>query len=164
MKRTVIVDGHEHTLEISGSGKLSCRFDSSAFEADAAEVAPDVYSLLIADESFEARVSTNDGNTYSVEVDGIVYQVSIDDPRSWSRGKKDVAVAGTRRITAPMSGKIVRVLVAEGQQVAAGEGLVVVEAMKMQNEIKSPKAGVVSKVAVQTGQAVNSGDALLVVE
>jgi biotin carboxyl carrier protein len=63
-----------------------------------------------------------------------------------------------------MPGKVVRVMVEEGQPVESGQGLVVVEAMKMQNEIKSPKAGVVKAVHVREGGSVGAGQALLVVE
>jgi biotin carboxyl carrier protein len=63
-----------------------------------------------------------------------------------------------------MPGRIVRVLVAENSEVEAGQGIVVVEAMKMQNEIKSPKKGVVKKIAATTGAAVNPGDVLAVIE
>ena len=71
---------------------------------------------------------------------------------------------GPRKLVAPMPGKIVRVLVAESAEVEAGQGVVVVEAMKMQNEIKSPKKGVVRKLVAMEGAAVNAGDVLAVVE
>ncbi|MBI4459929.1 MAG: biotin/lipoyl-binding protein [Acidobacteria bacterium] len=63
-----------------------------------------------------------------------------------------------------MPGKVIRVLVSENQSVEAGQGLLVVEAMKMQNEIKSPRAGCVQKVRVREGQTVTAGEVLLVVE
>jgi biotin carboxyl carrier protein len=63
-----------------------------------------------------------------------------------------------------MPGKIVRVIAAEGDEVEAGQGLIVVEAMKMQNEIKSPKQGKVTKIAVKEASAVNAGDLLVIVE
>ena len=74
------------------------------------------------------------------------------------------AAAGPARVIAPMPGKIVRVAVAAGQEVRAGEGLVVMEAMKMENEIRAPRAGRVPEVPVQEGQAVESGALLVLVE
>jgi biotin carboxyl carrier protein len=70
---------------------------------------------------------------------------------------------GRQQIVAPMPGKVVRVLVSAGDEVAAGQGLLVVEAMKMQNEIRSPKQGKVERFEVQEGQAVNAGEVLCVV-
>ena len=71
---------------------------------------------------------------------------------------------GKKKIVAPMPGKVVRVLVKEGAEVEAGQGVVVVEAMKMQNELKSPKQGTVQKVIAVEGANVNAGDVLLIVE
>jgi biotin carboxyl carrier protein len=82
------------------------------------------------------------------------------DPRAW-RGRHSAAEAeGRQQIVAPMPGKIVRVLVREGELVEAGQGLLVVEAMKMQNEIRSPKSGTVERVLAQEGQPVNAGEIL----
>jgi biotin carboxyl carrier protein len=83
------------------------------------------------------------------------------DPRAW-RGRKQgaIEVEGRQEILAPMPGKIVRVLVAVGESVEAGQGLLVVEAMKMQNEIRSPKNGKVERLLAKEGQAVNAGEVL----
>jgi pyruvate carboxylase subunit B len=72
-----------------------------------------------------------------------------------------VQAEGRQQVVAPMPGKVVRVLVSAGEQVEAGQGLLVVEAMKMQNEIRSPKSGTVEKVVASEGQAVNAGDVLV---
>jgi biotin carboxyl carrier protein len=86
------------------------------------------------------------------------------DPRSWSgRRHAGSEAEGRQQIVAPMPGKIVRVLVIAGDRVEAGQGLLVVEAMKMQNEIRSPKSGTVESVQVEEGQAVNAGEVLCVV-
>ena len=74
------------------------------------------------------------------------------------------AEAGPQKITAPMPGKIVRIMVAEGDEVKAGQGIIVMEAMKMQNEMKSPKDGKVQKILTSEGSTVNPGDALAVIE
>jgi len=93
------------------------------------------------------------------------YQAEVNDPRLW-RGRKHgvLDVAGRQQIAAPMPGKVVRLLVKEGDLVAAGQGLLVVEAMKMQNEVRSPKAGKVEKLLVKENQPVNAGDVLAWVE
>ena len=89
--------------------------------------------------------------------------MEIADPRAWRRGRGgSIELEGRQQVAAPMPGKIVRVLVAPGQQVEAGQGLLVIEAMKMQNEIRSPKSGTVEKL-VREGQTVNAGEILAVV-
>ena len=94
-----------------------------------------------------------------------VHAAEVRDPKSL-RGRKLRADhdKGARRLLAPMPGKVVRLLVGENSPVEAGQGVVVVEAMKMQNEIKSPKKGIVKKLAVAEGTAVNAGDVLAIVE
>ncbi len=91
--------------------------------------------------------------------------MEVTDPRVW-RGRRHGAleVEGRQQVTAPMPGKVVRVLVSEGDAVEAGQGLLVVEAMKMQNEIRSPKNGKVEKLLAREGLAVNAGDVLAWVE
>ena len=94
---------------------------------------------------------------------GLEFQVEVFDPRSWRRGRgAGIELEGRQQLIAPMPGKIVRVLVAAGQEVKAGQGLLVIEAMKMQNEIRSPKSGTVEKLA-REGQTVNAGEVLAIV-
>jgi biotin carboxyl carrier protein len=89
--------------------------------------------------------------------------VEIFDPRSWRRKRgAGIDLEGRQQLIAPMPGKIVRVLVAAGQEVNVGQGLLVIEAMKMQNEIRSPKSGIVEKLA-REGQTVNAGEVLAIV-
>jgi biotin carboxyl carrier protein len=93
------------------------------------------------------------------------FAVELRDPRSLrSRQRAAGDEKGPRKILAPMPGRIVRLLVAENSEVEAGQGIVVVEAMKMQNEIKSPKKGVVTRILATPGAAVNPGDVLAIVE
>jgi biotin carboxyl carrier protein len=93
------------------------------------------------------------------------FAVELRDPRSL-RARKGGTVdeKGPRKIVAPMPGRVVRLLVAEQDEVAVGQGIVVVEAMKMQNEIKSPKKGIVKKIVATAGAPVNAGDVLAIVE
>ena len=93
------------------------------------------------------------------------YEIAISDPKRLRSSKAlDPHTVEAAHIVAPMPGKVVRLLVDVGEQIAAGSGIMVVEAMKMQNEMKSPKAGVVVALNVQTGATVNAGDVLAVVE
>jgi len=93
------------------------------------------------------------------------FEVELRDPRSL-RARRDGTrdASGPQKLVCPMPGKIVRLLVTEKSEVEAGQGIVVVEAMKMQNEIKSPKKGVVQKILVAQGASVNAGDVLAIVE
>ncbi len=136
--------------------------DGRLVEADAIKISRGTYSILLAGRSLEVTVEET-ANGLLVRANGREYQVEIFDPRSWRRGRgAGIELEGRQQLIAPMPGKIVRVLVAAGQQVAAGQGLLVIEAMKMQNEIHSPKSGTVEKVA-REGQTVNAGEVLAVV-
>lgn len=173
MKHLLTVQGQEHTLEVKRGDPLVCSLDGDSFAADVAEVQPGVYSVLIGGKSFAVRVdvspaggasNSGDGGEYTVQVDGVSCRISIGDPRRRRRGGSQFAIEGMQLVKAPMPGKVVRLLVSEGEAVEAGQGLVVVEAMKMQNEVKSPKAGRVQKLMAQVGQAVNAGETLAIVE
>jgi biotin carboxyl carrier protein len=174
VRYSITINGQEHTLELARGNGLSCRLDGEPFEAEVAEIAPGVYSILLGGKSFQARVAatpavTADGaggvsSYYSVQIDGTTYSIVIRDPRRRSRERGGAVGEGKQNINAPMPGKVIRILVSENQRVEASQGLVVVGAMKMQNEIKSPKSGSVVKVLVREGQAVNAGETLLVVE
>jgi biotin carboxyl carrier protein len=98
-----------------------------------------------------------------VTVNGFRYEIEVRDPRRWSRQSRGGSHAGAQDIKAPMPGKVVRVLVAVGDAVEAGQGIVVVEAMKMQNEMKAPRAGKVIAIAAKAGATVTAGDVLATV-
>jgi len=178
VKLFLTIHGQDHTLEVNFQSELTCALDGVAFEAEIAEVQPSVYSVLIGGKSFAARVDSAsspqamsnagggapNGEEYSVHIDGVCYAISVRDPRRRRRNRPQLALEGRQTVKAPMPGKVIRVLVTEGQTVEAEQGLIVVEAMKMQNEIKCPKAGSVQKVLVREGQAVNAGGTLVIVE
>jgi biotin carboxyl carrier protein len=159
------VDGVERALEIAreASGILRVRIGDKQFDADAAELASGTFSILIGGRAFEARVVSGD-HTLTVRCGGRDFRVELRDPRAWrGRGSSVLEVEGRQRVTAPMPGKVVRVLVAPGEAVEMGQGLVVVEAMKMQNEIRAPKKGKVERVFAAEGQTVSAGEALVVI-
>lgn len=161
----VTVDGTPHRLELErGERVWKCRVDGREMEVDAIVARPDVLSLLIDGRSYEIkREQTATG--LHLWVGSTRFAVELRDPRSM-RSRRDSAgdARGPQKLVCPMPGKIVRVLVSEQSHVEAGQGIVVVEAMKMQNEIKSPKKGVVQKILAAAGASVNAGDVLAVVE
>jgi biotin carboxyl carrier protein len=127
--------------------------------ADLLEVEPGVYSAIVDGCSYEIAITGSE-----VEIAGRRMRVELDDPRKWNPAAASRKASGRESVNAPMPGKVVRLLVAEGDEVAAGQGLVVVEAMKMQNEMKSPRAGKVVRIAVKPHEAVNAGSILLILE
>jgi biotin carboxyl carrier protein len=127
------------------------------------EVEPGVYSVLLEGQSFEVRaIAARD--VLSVETGGRRFAVEVRDPRNGSRQSRAATGSGRQSVSAPMPGKVVRVLVQEGDAVDIGQGLIVVEAMKMQNEMKASRAGRVAEVRVGEGDTVAAGDTLVVLE
>jgi len=126
--------------------------------ANAREVEPGVYSVLIDGRSFEVRLSE------TAQLEGRRFHVEVRDPRDAAKSAKSARGSGRQEITAPMPGKVIRVLVKKGDAVEAGAGLVVVEAMKMQNEMKAPRPAQVLEVRVQDGDTVTAGQTLIVLE
>jgi biotin carboxyl carrier protein len=136
--------------------------DGRLAEADAIRISHGAYSILLDGRSFEVTAEETPSGLL-IRTNGREFQVKIFDPRSWRRRRgAGIELEGRQQLVAPMPGKIVRVLVAEGEQVSSGQGLLVIEAMKMQNEIRSPKSGTVEKVA-REGQTVNAGEVLAIV-
>jgi len=161
----VTVDGTEYRLQLDrAAAGWDCVLDGREVQMDAVLAQPDVLSILIEGKAYEIRRERVEADL-RIWVGGRSYAAEVRDPRSL-RGRKAGADhgKGARHLVAPMPGKVVRFLVGENSPVEAGQGVVVVEAMKMQNEIKSPKKGVVLKLAVVEGAAVNAGDVLVIVE
>jgi biotin carboxyl carrier protein len=123
-----------------------------------------VLSLLVDGHSYEVKREQTATDLH-LWVGSTRYGVEVRDPRSL-RSRRDGAgdEKGPKKVVASMPGRVVRLLVGEGAEVEAGQGIVVVEAMKMQNEIKSPKKGVVQKLMATNGATVNAGDVLAIVE
>jgi len=151
-------------VQITREGRrLSGTLAGRPVEADAVEVSPGIYSILRDGAAFEVRVERAAAGL-TVVVGGRRLEARVADLRQWQgRRGGSVEAEGRQQIVAPMPGKVVRVLVQQGEKVDAGRGLLVVEAMKMQNEIRSPKTGTVERLLVTEGQAVNAGEVLAVV-
>jgi biotin carboxyl carrier protein len=154
---------HRLELEKAADG-WECRLDGRAVHIDAVLAHRDVLSLLVDGHAYEIKREQTATDLH-MWVGSSRFAVELRDPRSLrSRQKAAGDETGPRKILAPMPGRIVRLLVAENCEVETGQGIVVVEAMKMQNEIKSPKKGVVKKMLATPGAAVNPGDVLAIVE
>jgi biotin carboxyl carrier protein len=166
MKYEIVINGTSRSVEFTppanGSSRMKLTIDGRKVGACAVPVSPGAYSILLDARSLEVTVEENpDG--FLVRVNGRQFHAHVVDPRSWRRAHgAGVELEGRQQLVAPMPGKIVRVLATVGQQVSAGEGLLVIEAMKMQNEIRSPKSGTVEQLA-REGQTVNAGEVLAVV-
>ena len=164
MKLEIELDGKTRNVELIRIGeRVQCVLDGRPVEADVVEVSPAVYSVLIGGHSFEARVESA-ATGLRVIVGRHEYAAAIRDPRQWRRHRGATAEAqGRQQAIAPMPGKVVRMLVSAGDAVEAGQGLMVIEAMKMQNEVRSPKRGTVERLLVSEGQTINAGEVLATV-
>jgi biotin carboxyl carrier protein len=149
------------------AGRVLANVDGRGYRLEA-HASPSGVTLLTSDgQVFDCRVEgqPSSGQAVDVFVGTDRYAVTLIDPKRLRGAAAASAHAdGAARIVASMPGKVVRVLVAEGASVEAGAGIVVVEAMKMQNEMKAPKAGTVATLNVEVGATVNGGDVLAVIE
>ena len=162
MKLQAELNGENHEIEIKRDGsEVFARVDNREYGLEASEVEPNVYLLKFNNRIFEIYVAPN----------GIVntgrhqLEISINDPKRL-RGSTGAGASaeGIAEIKTAMPGKLVRILVEPGAEIKQGEGVLVVEAMKMQNEMKSPKDGVVKEIRFAEGATVNAGDILAVIE
>jgi biotin carboxyl carrier protein len=155
----------KHTVELEATPTgYRVSLDGQLVDADTAIVSPDTVSVLLRGQSFEIHVTPTVDDHLKLQSGPHELTAQIQDPRAWQGRRHGAAEAeGRQQIVAPMPGKVIRVLAKTGDEVEAGQGLLVVEAMKMQNEIRSPKKGKVEKVQVKEGQAVNAGEVLCIV-
>jgi biotin carboxyl carrier protein len=171
MKLKAELSGKEHQISLSrASERVAADVDGRPYELQVRELASGEYLLVDGSKVYKCRVerhrdSLNAGGSFAVVLRGRNYEVALVDPKRLRSGQSSAAHhTGAAEIVSPMPGKIVRVLVSAGTTVAAGAGVIVVEAMKMQNEMKAPKAGVVVSINAQEGATVNAGDVLAVIE
>jgi biotin carboxyl carrier protein len=166
MTYDVTIDGKSYQVEFTpGRQGFACRLDGREVALESVTAEREVLWMLLDGQSYEVRRQAGSNSAMHLTVRSRVYSAEVRDPRAF-RGRRATAGKGTGplRLVAPMPGKVVRILKAEGDAVEAGEGVVVVEAMKMQNEIRSPRKGVVRKILAAAGTAVNAGEGLAVVE
>ena len=170
MKLNAEIDGEKVALEVRREGgRVVGEVAGRVYELEAREVGAGEYLLVHGGRVYECRVGAEPGaegrGALRVSVGAREYGVRLADPKHLrGAGGAGAEQGGRAQVKAPMPGKVVRVLVEAGQAVEAGQGLVVVEAMKMQNELKSPKSGTVAELRAEAGATVNAGDVLAVIE
>lgn len=162
MKYIATVDGQDFSIDIEGDNAIllagrPVNIDLESIDGRA------LFSLILDDVSYEVFIERRE-RRYFVTIAGDRYEVQVEDARlkelrELAGAKREEA--GEIQITAPMPGLVVDVLVEKDQHVPAGQGLVILEAMKMENEIRAPGAGIVENVRVSAGQTVNQGDVMV---
>ena len=165
------VDGRTVRVEIRGPGRpapggaetYTVVLDGRSLEVDLRMAGPGFLSLLVGGCSHEVALRRREGG-FTVRLDDAILEVALAEAARGAAAPVRRAASGAARVAAPMPGKLVRVLVEPGQDVAAGQGLVVMEAMKMENEIRAPRAGRVREVPVQECQAVETGALLVLLD
>lgn len=165
MKLKAVIEDQEHDLNVQiDGGSVRAEVDGRAYALELREPEPGSYLFFREAEIHECRVSSGQ-NGFDVNLRGRNHAVTIIDPKRLRSGQdSDRHHHGLAEIRAPMPGKVVRVHIEAGAAVEKGAGVIVVEAMKMQNEMKSPRAGVVVSINVKPGDTVNAGDVLAVVD
>lgn len=166
---------HQLSVERPSNGKgraeaVQFSIDGKPIDADWSEIRPGHYSILIGGQSYEARVAPaadsrpGQPDTWVVTIAEYDFHVQVRDPRTRRFAGQAAALEGPLDVQAPMPGKIVQVLVEAGQEVVQDQGLVVIEAMKMQNELRAPRAGRITQVHVEEGIGIETGARLLRLE
>ena len=165
--KALISDREEELLIKLEEGRIFAEVGNRVYELEVREIEPDCYLFFFHHNVHECRVSEQPASkeTFDVMIHGRRHEVTIVDPKRLRSGQNsDRHHHGVAEVRAPMPGKVVRVHAKAGATVEKGAGVVVVEAMKMQNEMKSPRAGIVVSINVQAGDTVNAGDVLAVIE
>ena len=164
MKYVATVGDRSEVVEITGSdGRYRITLGDEVWEVDARAPAPGMYSLLVDGAAYAVDVSARAG-VRVVDVGGESFTITVEEQTRYvlrTRGRS--AGTGGQTLTAPLPGRVTHVAVRAGDVVEAGATLVVIEAMKMENEVKAAAPGTIAEIRVQAGQAVNAGDVLVVV-
>jgi biotin carboxyl carrier protein len=165
MKFEAELDGRVVPVEVEGGpGRYRVILEGEALDVDARRVGEGLWSLVIGAGSTLAEVTEEDGVSV-VHVDGETYRIRVEEEtRYLIRTRGGAAAAAGQVLKAPMPGRVVLIEVAVGQRVRRGDGLVILEAMKMENEFRASGEGTVKEIRVQAGQAVNPGDVLMIIE
>jgi len=164
MTYDIAIDDKTYRLDLQqADGGWSCCIDGRDVEIDAVLARPNVLSLRIGNKAYEVKCELVGADVH-IWVGSRRFSADVRDPRSLRGRVRAADDHGPKKLSAPMPGKVVRILLHQGDEVEAGTGVLVVEAMKMQNEVKSPKKGTIQKILVSEGAAVNAGDVLAIVE
>lgn len=167
MKLTAEINNETREIDVRREGdKVFATVGDKNYELEAHLAAPNTYLFKSGGKVYECYVSpeTSSGLTH-VSVGTNAYEFSLADPkRLRGAGSAHAHGDGAAEIVANMPGKVVRILVGAGDEVKAKDGVIVVEAMKMQNEMRSPKDGIIKEIRVAEGETVNAGDVLVIIE
>ncbi|CAN5248364.1 hypothetical protein BH10ACI1_BH10ACI1_11720 [soil metagenome] len=162
MKLSAELNSEIYEIEIKREGeKIFAKVDEREYELESSQVEPNVYLLKYANQIYQVYVAPNG----IISLKNHQLEIKITDPKRL-RGSKigGETVDGISEIKTAMPGKLVRILTEIGAEIKQGESVLVVEAMKMQNEMKSPKDGIVKEIRFAEGDTVNAGDVLAVIE
>ncbi|MDQ2745845.1 MAG: acetyl-CoA carboxylase biotin carboxyl carrier protein subunit [Acidobacteriota bacterium] len=168
MKLIAELDNEKHAVEVKRDGvNLTAAVDGRVYELEVSEPEPNVYLFKHENKIHQIFVAPNErsGEPLVVSLANQTFAVKINDPKRL-RGTKSAGESadGASEIKTAMPGKLVRILVETGAEIKKGDGVLIVEAMKMQNEMKAPKDGIVKEIRFQEGATVNAGDVLAVIE
>jgi len=156
--------GRELEVEVQRhAGGYRVRVEDRWLEVDFIEVGKYARSLRLADGTQYSLVHHRDGNTHEISLGGSTLAVEIIDPLAAKRRRRDDEMGATGVVKALMPGRVVRLLVAKGEVVKKGAGLLILEAMKMENEIQAPADGTVEEIFVTPGQTVEAGVDLITI-
>ena len=166
MKLIVDIEGEQKEVSVTRDGdRVIAMVSGREYELEASEPEPNVFLLKSGTRVVEFTVLDRPDGRMSVTTGDSGFDAAVIDPRKLGGGGASGGAAdGVAEIRTQMPGKVVRILVAEGDEVSTGDGVIVVEAMKMQNEMRSPKDGVVREVRAAEGNTVNAGDVLVVID
>jgi biotin carboxyl carrier protein len=166
MRYTAVLAGEERVVEVTPrEGGYRVAVGDRVLEVDAVHLQGAAVSLIVGTRSYRCDIEPGKDGQLNVRVNESTVSLEMLDERKLRlrRASGKFALEGPQRIDAPMPGKVVRVLVKVGDEVQEGQGLLVVEAMKMENELRSPKSGKVTELHAVEGAAVESGAKLAVV-
>jgi biotin carboxyl carrier protein len=164
MKLNLTINGREESIELlapAPDARFRLGVDSPR-EAQVEIASPGVYSVLLDGRSYDAFVEETHAGLI-VWLHGFRFEIEVRDPRRYSRAIAGRAGEGVQTLASPMPGKVVRLLAAPGDAVEPGQGILVVEAMKMQNELKAGRAGKVLTITAREGATVAAGEPLATV-
>jgi len=168
MKLIAELNNERREIELTQNGStVIAEIDGKKYEVEASEPEPNVYLLKHENKIFQIFVSPNDkpSEPFAVAVGNHNFEIKIFDPkRLRGTSAESGQTTGASEIKTAMPGKVARVLAEVGAEIKQGEGVIIVEAMKMQNEMKSPKDGIIKEIRFAEGATVNAGDILAVIE
>lgn len=162
MKLIAELNNEKHKVEFKREGeKVFAKIDDREYELEASQVEPGVYLLKHEHQIYQIYVAPNG----IVNLGNHQLEINISDPKRLRHaGGAGAGAEGAAEIKTAMPGKVVRVIAEQGAEIKQGESVLVVEAMKMQNEMKAPKDGIVKEIRVAEGATVNAGDVLAIIE